>query len=143
MNSTVPPLPSIDPRLWQACQQSLSPKALRGIHLFNLGEYFEAHEVLEEAWREDNTPARELYRAILQIAVAYYQIERGNFRGAAKMFLRVQRWIDPLPSICRGVDVAALREDARRAQEHLLALGPEHIHEFERTLFRPVRVIGR
>jgi predicted metal-dependent hydrolase len=74
----------------------------------------------------------------LQVAVAYYQIQRGNYNGAAKMFLRMRQWIDPLPDRCRGVDVARLRAEAREAHRALVALGPERLHEFDRSLLRPV-----
>jgi hypothetical protein len=121
-----------------ACQAPLSPLAIKGIELFNHGEFFEAHEELEHAWNEDSSPGRELYRAILQVSVAYLQIERGNFPGAVKMFQRLRQWIDPLPAECRGVEVARLREEARQAHQTLQALGPQRINEFDRRLFRPV-----
>jgi hypothetical protein len=121
-----------------ACQESLSQQAIHGLELFNQGEYFEAHEVLEDAWKEDASPGRELYRAVLQVAVAYLQIERRNYNGAAKMFLRVRQWIDPLPDECRGVDVARLRKDASRIHDLLLELGPERIAEFDTRIFTPV-----
>jgi hypothetical protein len=126
------------PALIEACQQPLSEIALRGLAEFNQGQYFEAHETLEAAWNVDEGPGRDLYRAILQVAVAYLQIERGNFPGAMKMFLRLRQWIDPLPDTCRGVDVAQLRADAKDAREILLSLGEDHINEFNRTLFKPV-----
>jgi tetratricopeptide (TPR) repeat protein len=81
-----------------ACDQPLSILAIRGLEEFNKGQYLEAHELLELAWREDSSPARELYRAIIQVGVAYLQIERGNYDGAVKMFLRLRQWIDPLPA---------------------------------------------
>jgi uncharacterized protein len=124
--------------LEQACQEPLSELALRGLEEFNRGEYFEAHELLELAWNEDQGPARELYRGILQVGVAYLQIERGNYNGALKMFLRMRQWIDPLPPVCRGIDVAGLREDANRVYQALLELGPEGIAHFDRSLFKPV-----
>jgi CheY-like chemotaxis protein len=125
--------------LAQACQEPLSELALRGLEEFNRGEYFEAHELLELAWNEDQSPARELYRAILQVGVAYLQIERGNYNGALKMFLRLRQWIDPLPPVCRGIDVAGLRQDARQVHQALLNLGPQEIGSFDRSLFKPVR----
>ena len=124
--------------LEDACRRSLPALALRGLRLFNAGEYFEAHEVLEEAWNADQTAGRELYRAVLQVAVAYLQIERGNYSGAVKMFQRLHRWIDPLPDECQGIDIAALRQDARAAYAHLTALGPERLAEFDRRLLKPV-----
>ncbi len=121
-----------------ACQAPLSALGIKGIELFNHGEFFEAHEELENAWNEDTSPGRELYRAILQVSVAYLQIERGNFPGAVKMFQRLRQWIDPLPEECRGVDVARLRAEARQAHQALLALSPQRINEFDHRLFRPV-----
>lgn len=120
------------------CSLPLPPAARHGLELFNRGEYFEAHETLEEAWNEDETPGRELYRAILQVAVAYLQIERGNYNGAVKMFLRMRQWFAPLPDRCRGVDIERLRSDAQRVYEALVALGRERIGEFDRSLLRPV-----
>lgn len=125
--------------LKDACEEPLSETALRGLEEFNKGEYFESHELLEDAWNEDAGPGKELYRAILQIAVAYLQIERGNWRGAVKMFLRVRQWIDPLPDACRGVDVAQLRTDAEAVRLALMATAPEDLNNFDQTLFRPVR----
>ena len=124
--------------LKHACRLPLSASALKGLSLFNEGEFFEAHEHLEDAWNEDSAPGRELYRAILQISVAYFQIERGNYNGAIKMFLRVRKWINPLPDICRGVDVAGLRSNARTAHAALLSLGPGRITEFDHGYFKPV-----
>lgn len=121
-----------------ACNDPLSQLALQGLHEFNQGEYFEAHEILEAAWNEDQSPARDLYRALIQVAVAYLQIERGNYNGAAKMFLRMRQWLDPLPEMCRGVNIERLRRDARAAHQALLALGADHIHEFDQNLMKPV-----
>jgi predicted metal-dependent hydrolase/CheY-like chemotaxis protein len=125
-----------------ACHQPLSPLAVQGLQEFNRGKYFEAHELLELAWKEDSSPARELYRAILQVGVAYLQIERGNYNGAVKMFLRLRQWIDPLPAICRGVDVARLRQDANQVEQALLALGPHQMDSFDHSLFKPVLYIS-
>lgn len=120
------------------CQTPLSEVALRGIALFDAREFFEAHEELEHAWNADPGPARELYRGLLQVAVAYLQIQRGNYRGALKMFLRLRQWLDPLPAVCRGIDVAQLRADALTAQAMLETLGPERVREFPAELFKSV-----
>jgi len=124
--------------LQSVCQEPLSRPALKGLEEFNLGNYFEAHEYLEEAWNEDETAGRELYRAILQVAVAYLQIERGNYNGAIKMFLRVRQWIDPLPDECRGVNVAKLRGEARAIHEELLSLGKQQLSRLDRRLMKKV-----
>jgi len=124
-----------------SCEQHFSEIGVEGIVEFNRGSYFEAHELLENAWKLDSSPGRDLYRAILQVAVAYYQIERGNYQGAIKMFLRLRQWIDPLPDLCRGVDVDRLRKDVDRVYSALVSLGESRISEFDRTLFKPVVLI--
>lgn len=124
------------------CAQPLSARAVEGIALFNRREFFEAHEVLEHAWNEEAGPARELYRGLLQVAVAYLQIERRNYNGALKMFLRMRQWLDPLPEVCRGVAVAQLRAEALAARAALEALGPERIAEFDSAYFKPIVVAG-
>jgi hypothetical protein len=124
-----------------AAEGELSPLARRGIDLFNRGEYFEAHEELEHAWNEEPGPARELYRGILQIAVAYLQITRRNYNGAIKMFLRARQWLDPLPGVCKGVDVAALRKDAAEVRAAIEGLGAEGLAEYNVTQLRPIRIV--
>jgi predicted metal-dependent hydrolase len=122
------------------CAGELSALARQGIELFNRHDFFEAHEVLEHAWNDETGPVRELYRGILQVAVAYLQIERRNYNGALKMFLRLRQWLDPLPDACRGVDVAQLRTDALAARAELERLGPQRVHEFNQDLFKPLEV---
>ncbi len=123
----------------ESCQQELSPLAVAGLEEFNRGEFFEAHETLELAWKADRSLGRELYRAILQVAVAYLQIERGNYRGAMKMFLRVRQWLDPLPDNCRGVQVARFREEAYYVHQVIQQLGEERLKEFDFSLIKPIQ----
>jgi uncharacterized protein len=126
------------PGITSACKESLSPLAIRGLEEFNRREYFQAHETLEEAWKQEESVGRELYRAIIQVAVAYLQIERNNYRGALKMLLRVRQWIDPLPEICRGVGIAGLRADIALVHAELIRIGMQGIQDFDRSLMKPV-----
>lgn len=123
----------------QDCYRPLSPEALQGLEAFNRADFFEAHEHLENAWNDELGAAGDLYRAVLQVAVAYLQIERRNYRGAVKMFLRSRQWLEPLPAICRGIDAAQLRADAESAHALLVSLGPDQLDQFDLGLLRPVR----
>jgi hypothetical protein len=126
--------------LADACAEPLSDLARAGIELFNQGAYYKCHDALEEAWMRDEGAGRDLYRGVLQVGIAYHQIEQANYRGAVKMLLRARQWLDPLPAVCRGVDVASLRADAARVYEALIALGPEGVDGVDRGLFRPINV---
>jgi uncharacterized protein len=125
-----------------ACQGKLPEQVMSGLELFNQGEYFEAHEVLEAAWRAEPGPVRELYRGILQIAVAYYHLLRGNYIGAVKMFLRSRTWLSPFPDQCRGIDLGRFRQDYGQVEETLRRLGPDHLRHFDRGLLKPIRYQG-
>jgi predicted metal-dependent hydrolase len=114
-----------------ACQQASLPiAAQRGLELFNQQRYFEAHEELELAWRAEDGLVRELYRGILQVAVAFYHLLRGNYIGATKMLLRAQRWLAPYPEQCLGIQLAQFRQDVKNIEAEVLHLGPNQIRNF-------------
>jgi uncharacterized protein len=121
------------------CNAPLHPQAAQGLRLFNAGHYFEAHEALEEAWNAESGKVRDLYRGILQIAVAYLHITRGNYNGAVKVHERSQKWMRDWPEVCRGIRVGQLRRDAQAVIEEVQRLGKERIDEFDQSLFKPVQ----
>jgi predicted metal-dependent hydrolase len=121
------------------CAGALHPQARQGLRHFNSGEYFEAHEALEEAWNAEEGEAKNLYRGILQVAVAYLHLTRGNYIGALKVYERSKKWLESLPAVCKGVHVEQLRRDAERVFEVVQALGAERIAEFDAALLQPVQ----
>lgn len=62
----------------------IDPRFKKGLKLFNQGEFFECHDIIEELWLE--TPKddrwRDLYKGVIQAAAAIYQHERGIPSGA-------------------------------------------------------------
>ena len=120
------------------CDGILHPRAREGIRLFNKGEYFEAHEELEAAWKEEKGKIRKLYQGILQAGVTYLHITRGNYAGAIKVYGRSMRWLRQWPETCRGVEVGQLRHDLDAAIEEVQRLGESRIAEFNRDLLQPV-----
>ena len=104
------------------CSAPLHPQAAEGLRLFNAGEYFEAHEALEIAWNEEKGRVRDLYRGILQIAVTYLHITRGNYNGAVKVYDRSQKWLKDWPAVCRGIQVETLRHDAESVMREVIRM---------------------
>lgn len=107
--------------------------------MFNAGEYFEAHEALEEAWNAEKGKVRDLYRGILQIAVVYLHITRRNYNGAVKVYGRSQKWLKDWPEICRGIKLGKLLRDAETVIHEVERLGPEKIIEFDTALLKPIQ----
>jgi len=121
------------------CTGTVHPAAIKGMQLFNQGEYWLAHEALEEAWKDESGAVRELYRAILQAGVVYLHITRDNYLGAVKTYTKVQKWIQPWPEVCRGIQIGQLRRELDIVIEEVKRLGPDRLAEFDRSLFKPVR----
>jgi predicted metal-dependent hydrolase len=109
------------------CAGSLHPKAIEGMQCFNEGKFFDAHEELETAWKEESGSVRDLYRGILQIAVTYLHITRGNYDGAVKVYDRSLKWMKGWNDVCRGVNVKKVREDANTVMQEVERLGKERI----------------
>jgi predicted metal-dependent hydrolase len=120
------------------CQDPLPPLAQEGVRKFNAGAYYAQHDAFEAQWMAEPGPVRELYRAILQVGVAYYHLTRGNYNGGLKMLRRSVQWLALLPDVCQGVDVARLRADSARVRAALLAMDPAEVATIDRGLFRPL-----
>lgn len=131
--------PVVYPAGWN---EPLSDLARAGIEEFNRGAYFEQHELLEAAWREETRPIREMYQGILQVGVAFLQIERANWAGAVKMFRRGLPRLRTLPDLCQGIDVAGLRAAAEGIHAQLVALGPERMAELDVETFPAIHMTG-
>jgi len=123
----------------ESCNGGLHPRAIEGLRLFNAGEFFEAHEELELAWREETGEIRDLYRGILQVAVTYLHITRGNYDGAVKVYGRSLKWVQGWSNVCRGIHVKQLCDDAENVMKEVERLGRDRIDEFDAAFFKPIQ----
>jgi hypothetical protein len=93
---------------------------LAGIKLFNSAKFFEAHEVLEDVWRECHGPDKKFLQALIQIAVGLHHHSRGNSVGARSLLARATRNLANCPENFRGIHLAPLRKSLH-AWSHALA----------------------
>ncbi len=120
------------------------PDALvRGIELFNAGEFFEQHETLETLWRDTRAPIRGLYHGILQIGVGFHHWRNGNHHGASVLLEEGITRLGPFAPDCQRIDVASLLRDATAAHTELLRLGPARMSEYDLGGAPKVLLIGR
>jgi predicted metal-dependent hydrolase len=120
------------------CNDALPPKVLEGLRLFNKKQFFESHEELEDAWRDEKGSIRTLYQGVLQAAVVYFHITRGNYEGAVKLHERCLKLLKDYPDVCRGIRVGKLKRDLDGVIQEVQRLGRESISEFDRSLFKDV-----
>ncbi len=121
--------------------EPLSAAAYQGVLEFNHGHYFEQHEFLEVAWRAELRPIRAFYQGVLQIGLAFFQIQRNNWVGALKMFRRGLPRLNTLPAVCQGVRVDQLCTAATAIHQEILELGPERLAEFDQSRFPKIEFV--
>ena len=92
------------------------PRLARGLELIRRGEFFAAHEVLEDAWRAAEDSERDFYQGLVHVAVAWYQAGRGNRVGCERQLEKAARRLGPYAPAHRGLDVAALLTSVEAAR---------------------------
>ncbi len=105
-----PVTPDLNQTPWQH-----SEEYLYGIDLFNLGFWWECHEILEGLWlaagRE--SPAGHALQAVIQCAAAHLKVEAARMSGAGRLLehsLAHVNWTGPM---ALGLNLEALLRDTR------------------------------
>lgn len=78
----------------------------RGLDLARAGEYFAAHEALEDAWRAADPAEKDFYQGLVHVVVAWYQAGRGNRPGCERQLEKASRRLSAFAPGHQGVDVA-------------------------------------
>jgi len=80
----------------------------RGIALFNRGEFFTCHEVLEEIWLEEPEEEKPFYQGIIQVAAAFHHFQRSNRAGLDSLLRGGVEKLRRFPPDHCGLNLAAL-----------------------------------
>jgi uncharacterized protein len=89
----------------------------RGLDLIRAGAYFEAHEELEDEWREAPAGERDFLQGLVHVAVAWLHAERANRPGCERQLGKAARRLAPYAPVHRTVDVAVVLADVASARE--------------------------
>ena len=96
----------------------------RGLALAAAGDYFDAHEAFETAWRACAQPERDFFQGLVHVVVSAYQRGRGRPVAAERQRLKALRRLAAYGPRHRGLDVAALLAGLERSEpdlrEHLV-----------------------
>jgi predicted metal-dependent hydrolase len=99
----------------------MDPLLRRGIQLFNDGDFFRCHEVLEESWTPERGPRRLFLQALIHVAVGSYHCRRGNPEGAILQLRKALRKLRAYLPEYEGVDTQALARDALALMQRIEA----------------------
>jgi predicted metal-dependent hydrolase len=79
------------------------------------GEYFEAHEELELAWRAAAAEERDFFQGLVHVTVAWYQAGRDRPTACASQLGKARRRLAAYAPEHRGVDVGSVLEQVDAA----------------------------
>jgi predicted metal-dependent hydrolase len=81
--------------------------------LIRAGEYFAAHEELEDAWRAAPSEERDFFQGLVHVAVAWYQAGRGRKIGTERQLAKAIRRLTPYAPEHRGLSLQPLLDQLR------------------------------
>lgn len=81
--------------------------------MIRAGEYFAAHEELEDAWRAAPDEERDFFQGLVHVAVAWYQAGRGRKIGTERQLAKAMRRLEPFAPAHRGIELEPLLAQLR------------------------------
>jgi uncharacterized protein len=92
-----------------------------GLELFNSARFFDAHEALEDAWREAprHSYLRRHLQGLVQLAVAFHHQSKGNYTGARSVLERALHNLANAEESFPELDLKSLRSSLKLWREHL------------------------
>jgi predicted metal-dependent hydrolase len=105
-----------------------------GLELFNAGRFFDAHEALEDLWREAprGSHRKRHLQGMVQLAVAFHHQSTGNYVGARSVLERALGNIEGAEASFPELDFKGLRASLTPWRKHLAGSRMD-----ERTAHRP------
>jgi predicted metal-dependent hydrolase len=105
----------------------------KGVELFNRGEFFEAHEEMEEAMNllEDDTSDWDFYLGLLRAAVATHKLGQGELSSARFHLRAALKFLEAYPDRHRGIKLrefrSALSAELARVESSASVVTPPRI----------------
>ena len=83
-----------------------------GLHLYNSGEYFAAHEAWETVWLDAPQSERPFLQALIQVTAAFEHLKRNNNQlGATRLLTAALGRLAPYPPHFGNINLELLRGD--------------------------------
>ena len=113
----------------------------KGVILFNQHLFFEVHEVLEPQWMQAQGEVKSFLQGLIQIAVAFYHLGRGNIDGAQSLLHEGLLKISPHTPAFLGVELRDFITNLKECQEVVLNLRSETGEPFSGDSIPRMRLI--
>lgn len=96
---------------------------LEYFRLFNAGEFYEAHEVLEDLWVMEVPPLRDYYKGLIMMAASLVHLERGSAAAARKLHDGARAHLAGYPAVVEGFELAAFVDAMQRLYDAIASNG--------------------
>lgn len=110
-------------------------RVLAFVARFDRGEYWLAHEEMEEHWQERR---ENLYKGLIQVAAGFLHAERDNWNGARRLLTTALEYLEPYPATAEGFDLAGIREAVERVRERVGACAAGDAPGLDESLLFPM-----
>ena len=127
----------------QASQQvsTVDEVIQKGAVLFNHWLFFEVHEVLEPKWMNEQGDVKSFLQGLIQIAVAFYHLGRGNLDGTRSLLHEGLIKIVPHAPVFLGVELKDFIAGLEKCQSVVVDLSPETVGQFSADLIPRMRLV--
>ncbi|MFQ5950671.1 MAG: DUF309 domain-containing protein [Candidatus Geothermarchaeales archaeon] len=90
-------------------------KVQLGLKTFNEGKFFEAHEILEDVWRNEEGPPKNFYRGLINLGVGFAHWQNRKPRAATSVLTAAKELLETYAPSYDGVEVAPLLTQIERS----------------------------
>ena len=114
-------------------RDEIDARLAQGVELFNRGEFFEAHEAMEDAMNllEDDTHDWDFYLGLLRASVANHKLVDGEIASARLHLRAALKFLAPYPDRHRGIKLrefrSALTAELARLESETSGITPPRI----------------
>ncbi|HXC33343.1 MAG TPA: DUF309 domain-containing protein [Verrucomicrobiae bacterium] len=85
----------------------------KGLEAFNSSQFFEAHELWEDVWRETPGPDKKFLQGLIQVAAAFHHHSRANLLGMQRQLQAGLLKLEAFPEVHGELEVEPLRHAVR------------------------------
>jgi predicted metal-dependent hydrolase len=112
----------------------------RGLEAYREGDHYEAHELWEELWENEEADDHRLFlQALIQVASAVHKLKNNvGPRGSLRLLESALAKIEGLPDVYGGVALGRFREGVERARREWESLVAEGRSDLRPSLIPPV-----
>ena len=114
----------------------------KGIELFNRQEFYEAHEVWEEAWIDELSDDRLLLQGLIQVAAGFYKLQSGAPVGTVKLLEQGKRKLIPFVGRSHGVTLEPLLLEVDRWRAEAEGMLQANRRDYDPALLPKIELVA-